>query len=65
MSGIYKILNRTRETICKNCMHFSKRIHPYHKKTMCIYFDIPTEADNSLKCSEYEEPNDPAFNFKR
>lgn len=53
MAGLYNIMNRTRETICKNCMHFIA------KRDMCTYYDTPTDAENNLKCSEYMEPGDP------
>jgi len=59
MAGLYNIMNRERETICKNCTHFSFKIDPYYKKTMCTYYDTPTDAESNLKCSEYMEPGDP------
>lgn len=52
-------MNKTRETICKNCTHFSFKIDPYYKKTMCTYYDTPTDAESNLNCSEYMEPGDP------
>ena len=54
-----KELNKHRETICKNCIHFDSRIDPYYKTTMCSYIDRPTDADNDCKCSTYEEFGDP------
>ena len=59
MAGPIKELNKHRPTICKNCLNFSSRIDPYYKKTMCNYYDVPTDGDNDLKCSTYEELGDP------
>lgn len=59
MAGLYNLMNRTRETICKNCMHFSPKKDSYYKKSMCTYYDTPTEGGNDLKCCEYMEPGDP------
>ena len=53
MAGLYNIMNRTRETICKNCMHFIA------KRDMCTYYDISTNPEDDLNCSEYMEPGDP------
>ena len=59
MAGLYNIMNRTRETICRDCIHFSSKSDVNYKTTMCTYYDKPTEADNALNCSEYMRPGDP------
>lgn len=59
MAGPNKELNKTRETICKNCNNFDPRIDPYYNKTMCGYLDIPTDAEDNHKCRYYSEYGDP------
>lgn len=59
MAGPEKELNKTRDTICKNCIHFDSRIDPYYNKTMCGYHDIPADADDDCKCRYYRQVGDP------
>ena len=59
MASPEKELNRHRPTICKNCLHFDSRIDPYHKTTMCGYYDIPAKAEDDIHCSVYRQTGDP------
>lgn len=63
MASLLKYLNRTRETICKNCTSFSPKEYNSYGEDMCTYYDIPTDAENNCSCREYSEPGDDENNI--
>lgn len=63
MASLLKYLNRTRDTICKNCISFSSVENNSYDTDMCTYYDIPTNAEDNFYCREYSEPGDDEENI--